>query len=35
MIDVYALVVEIIVLLGVWVNTMINLILYKKRKNSK
>ena len=34
MIDVYALVVEIIVLLGVWVNTMINLILYKKRKNN-
>jgi len=34
MIDILTLVVEIVVLLGVWFNTMINLILYKKRKNN-
>jgi len=33
MIDILTLIVEGAVLLGVWFNTIINLILYRKRKN--
>jgi hypothetical protein len=32
MVEVLTLIVEATVLLGVWVNTVINLILYRKRK---